>query len=93
MEKCFRLMDIPKREQKGRVVLENVKRGLIEVIETSYFDPKLKTCVFGDVSDEFWCLVIMQCEPGVERLSWTEQEGKHRVLVIEYGRFRNTQLR
>ena len=38
-------------------------------------------------------LVITQCEPGVERLPWAEQEGKHKVLVIESGRFRNAQLR
>ena len=65
----------------------------MNAIETSFFDPKLKTCVFGDASDEFWCLVITQCKPGVERLPWNEQEGKHKVLVIESGRLRNAQLR
>ena len=93
MAKRFKLADMPAWEEKGKAAFEAVKKGLIEAIETSYFDPKLKTCVFGDASDEFWCLVVTQCEPGVERLPWAEQEGKHRVLVIESGRFRNAQLR
>ena len=93
MAKRFRLADMPEWEEKGRAAFEDVKKGLVEAIETSFFDPKLKTCVFGDASDEFWCLMITQCEPGVERLPWAEQEGKHRVLVIESGRFRNAQLR
>lgn len=37
--------------------------------------------------------MITQCNPGVERLPWAEQEGKHRVLEIESGRFRHAQLR
>ena len=38
-------------------------------------------------------LLITQCEPGVERRPWSEQEGCHRVLIIVSGRFRNAQLR
>ena len=83
MAKRFNLKDMPAWENGGRAAFENVKRGLVNAIETSFFDPKLKTCVFGDASDEFWCLVITQCKPGVERLPWKDQEGKHKVLVIE----------
>ena len=74
MAKRFKLVHMPAWKQGGKAAFENVKKGLIGAIETSFFDPKLKTCVFGDASDEFWCLVITQCEPGVERLPWKEQE-------------------
>ena len=70
---------------------EALKEALVKAIKTAYFDPKLKTCVY--VSEEFWCLVITQCEPGAERLPRSEQERKHRVLIIISGRFRNAQLR
>ena len=93
MAKRFILREMPDWHAKGRAAFEAVKKALTEAIETSLFNPKLKTCVFGDASDEFWCLMITQCEPGVERLPWADQDGKHRVLVIESGRFRNAQLR
>ena len=60
---------------------------MCDTVTTAYFDPGLQTCVFTDASDEFWCLVITQCNPGVEKLPWDEQVGKHRPLVIETGRF------
>ena len=59
----------------------------------AFFDPEMQTCVFGDASDEFWCLVITQCSPGDEQLAWDEQAGKHRLLIIVSGRFRHAQLR
>ena len=93
MAKRFILADMPAWAEKGKKAFEDVKKALVEAIETSFFDPELKTCVFGDASDEFWCMVLTQCKPGVERLPWADQEGKHRVLVIESGRFRNAQLR
>ena len=93
MAKRFILADMPAWEEKVKAAFEAVKKSLVNAIETSFFDPELKTCVFGDASDEFWCIVITQCKPGVERLPWEEQEGKHSVLVIESGRFRHAQLR
>ena len=60
------------------------------VIKTAYFDPTKQTCVFTDTSD---ALVITQCEPGAEILSWDEQVVKHRPLINDSGRFRHSQLR
>lgn len=91
--KKFILKNLPGWKKKGKEAFEALKKALVNAIETAFFDPELKTCVYGDASEEFWCLVITQCEPGVERRPWNEQEGCHRVLVIASGRFRNAQLR
>ena len=37
-------------------------------------------------------VVRRDCKPGDEKLPWDEQEGKHRLLLIVSGRFRNAQL-
>ena len=58
MAKRFLLAEMPAWKAKGRAAFEDVKKALVQAIETSFFDPELKTCVFGDASDEFWCLVI-----------------------------------
>ena len=67
MAKHFVLADMPAWKEKGRDAFERVKRALATAIETSYFDPEKKTCVFGDANPEFWCLMLTQCAPGVER--------------------------
>ena len=91
--KKFVLSEIPAWKDGGKAAFANVKRALAEAITTAFFDPEKKTCVFGDANDFFWCLVITQCAPGVERLPWDDQEGKHVCLVIASGRFRHAQLR
>ena len=50
-------------------------------------------CVYVDANTNFWCLVITQCNPGDEKLSWDEQEGKHRLLFLKSGRFHHAQHR
>ena len=66
---------------------------MVEALRTAFFDPELKTCVFSDASADFWCLVVTQCEPGVERLPWDEQVGKHRLLALKFDCFRPAQSR
>ena len=70
-----------------------MKEALKAAVLNSYFDAELQTCVFGDANQEYWCMVITQCEPGDERLPWKEQEGKHRPLTFVSGRLRHAQLR
>lgn len=40
-------------EPHGRTTLAALKQALVEAFETSFFDPKLKTCMCGDASEEF----------------------------------------
>ena len=89
----IKLADIPAWETKGKAAFENVKRAMTESLETTYFDPELVTCVFGDASENFWCLVITQCRKEDLKLPWDQQVGKHRLLAIETGRFRHAQRR
>ena len=48
MAKRFVLRDMAGWHEKGRAAFEAVKKSLKEAIETSFFNPELKTCVFGD---------------------------------------------
>ena len=66
---------------------------MAEALRTAYFDPELKTCVYADASTKFWCLVVMQCKPGDEKLPWDQQDGKHKLLFLKSGRFRHAQFR
>ena len=91
--KRFKLTDIPAWNAVGKEAFERVKAALTKAITTAFFDPEKKTCVYGVASHEFWCLVLTQCEPGVEKLPWSEQIGKHVCLAIRSGRFRHAQLR
>ena len=70
-----------------------VKRGLLDAITLAAYDPELQTCIFTDACDEFWGLLITQCNPGDHLKPWEEQAGKHRPLAVESGRFRHAQLR
>ena len=91
--KKFKLKDLAGWNEKGRAAFEAVKQSMAEALRTSYFDPELKTCIYTDTSDEFWFLVVTQCQPGDERLPWDEQVGKHRLLSLKSGRFRHAQFR
>lgn len=51
--KRFHLVDMPAWKEKDKAAFENVKKALANAIETSFHDPKMKTCVFGDASREF----------------------------------------
>ena len=75
-----------------RKAFEAIKTGLVTALRTSYYDPELKTCVFADANDEYWCLCITQCKNGDQLLPWSEQVGKHKPLLFESGRFRKAQL-
>ena len=66
--KKFRLQDLPGWKDGGMEAFEGVKELMTQAITTAYFDPSKQTCVFTDANDEFWCLVITQCEPGDEKL-------------------------
>ena len=78
---------------KGQKAFKDVKKALAESVTTTYFDPDKKVCIFGDACDGFWCLMLTQCEPGVERRPWDEQVGLHSLLALDSGRFRHAQLR
>ena len=89
-----KLADVPEWETRGRAAFEKVKECLEDSVTTSFFDPELVTCVFGDASAEYWCLAVTQCKPeDLLDLPWSEQVGKHRLLALESGRFRHAQLR
>ena len=89
----FKLSDLPNWSKVGRAAFDTVKQNMAEALRTAYFDPDMKVCVFADASEEFWCLVLTQCEPGDEKLPWDQQEGKHRLLFLKSGRFRHAQYR
>ena len=89
----FKLSDLPNWSKVGRAAFDAVKQSMAEALRTAYFDPDMKVCVFADASEEFWCLVLTQCEPGDEKLPWDQQEGKHRLLFLKSGRFRHAQYR
>ena len=91
--KNIRLADLPGWQGGGRKAFHDIKVALTEAIRTAFFDPKKKTCLFGDANDDFWCLLITQCNPGDEKLPWPEQAGKHTPLLWESGRFRHAQKR
>ena len=91
--KKFKLADLPAWRDKGKAAFEAVKQSMAEALRTAYYDPELKTCVYADASDGFWCLVLTQCRPGDELLPWAEQVGKHKLLFMKSGRFRHAQLR
>ena len=78
---------------KARPAFQAVKEAMADAITTSFFDPDKKVCIFADANDDHWCLMVTQCDPGVERLPWAEQVGKHSLLALESGRFRHAQLR
>ena len=63
-----------------------------QALRNSFFNPEEKLCVFTDASKDFYCMVFTQCKPGHEKLPWSQQDGKHRLLLIVSGRFRNAQL-
>ena len=88
----IKLKDLTGWEGGAREAFEKVKKGLVEALRTSFYDPDLRTCVFADANDEFWCLCITQCKDGDQLLPWPEQVGKHRPLLFESGRFRKAQL-
>ena len=43
MVKRFLVTDMLEWAEKGKKAFEDVKRALVEAIETSYFDPEMKT--------------------------------------------------
>ena len=88
-----KLKDIPEWATKGKQAFEDVKKAMSQSLETAYFDPELVTCVFGDASENFWCLVVTQCAKEDLELPWDQQVGKHRLLALETGRFRHAQKR
>ena len=63
---------------------------LAQAVTTAYFD---QVYIFADANDDGWCIMVTRCDPGVERLSWADQVGKHSPLAVESGRFRHAQLR
>ena len=79
--------------KEGRKAFQAVKEALADAVTTAYFDPDKKLCVFADASDEYWCIMLTLCEPGVEKLPWEEQTRRHQLLALESGRFRHAQLR
>ena len=88
----IKLSDLPDWEGGAKEAFEKVKLTLVEALRTSFYDPELKTRVFADANEEFWCICITQCQNGDQLLPWTEQVGKHRPLLFESGRFRKSQL-
>ena len=56
--KRFKLADIPAWNAVGKEAFGRVKAALAKAITTAFFDPEKKTCVYGDASHEFWCLVL-----------------------------------
>ena len=88
----IKLCDLPEWENGAKQSFEKIKRGLVEALRTSFYDLELRTCVFADANDEFWCLCITQCKDGDQLLPWAEQAGKHRPLLFESGQFRKAQL-
>ena len=90
--KRLNLRDIPKWNAVGKEAYGKVKTLMMHAVRNAYFDPALKLCVFSDASQEFYCMVFTQCEPGDELLPWAQQVGKHVLLIIVSGRFRHAQL-
>ena len=88
----IKLNDLPGWEGGAKKAFEAVKKGLVEALRTTFYDPELRTCVFADANDEFWCICITQCKEGDQLLPWSEQVGKHKPLLVESGRFRKAQL-
>ena len=88
----IKLADLPGWKNGAKKAFEAVKHGLVEALRTSFYDPEMRTCVFADASDEFWCICITQCKDGDQLLPWSEQVGKHKPLLFESGRFRKAQL-
>ena len=88
----IKLCDLPGWDKSARSAFAKVKEAFAEAIRTSFYDPELRTCVFTDANDGFWCILITQCKDGDQLLPWAEQVGKHRPLLFESGRYRNAQL-
>ena len=86
------LKDLPEWEVSGRKAYTQVKELMSQALRNSFFNPEEKLCVFTDASKDFYCMVFTQCKPGHEKLPWSQQDGKHRLLLIVSGRFRNAQL-
>ena len=91
--KKFQLKDLPKWDANGKKAFREIKKMMADAVVNTYFDPKQQLCVFSDASDDFYCMVFTQCTPGDERLPWNEQVGKHSLLLVVSGRFRDAQLR
>ena len=73
--KNMKLKDLPAWEGGAKKAFHDVRRALAESICTSFYDPELRTCVFADANDDFWCLLITQCKDGDHLLPWDEQRG------------------
>ncbi|MCP4458642.1 MAG: hypothetical protein GY816_11555, partial [Cytophagales bacterium] len=47
---------------KGQTAFENLKKSLANSVITNYHDPEKQISVFADASDNFWAMIITQCD-------------------------------
>ena len=69
---------------------ENIRKGLLETITSSYRDRRKRVCLFSDASASGWTYAITQCDQEELDKPWAEQH--HEILTVHSGKFSDTQL-